>query len=267
MSTLFATGIGAVLSADIAVPEHERVVRFYARVLSSGAQPLFREADLWNNLGMPIVGVGARSADSSYERLPLQWMPHIMVADVAASVQHALDLGGQALMHAKDDAGRSQWAVLLDRDAAAFGIIPVVAADAMPVVDEAALPAGTGVGRINWLDLTVPDAAAAQAFYQQVIGWSVQPVELTDRDASYADFNMLLADGAAAAGICHARGLNAAQPPVWMIYLPVGDLAESLRRVDAEGGSVLRAMPGADGTYMQAVIQDPVGAQLTLTAA
>ena len=129
MSDPLVPGVGGILSADIAVPEHEREVRFYSRVLSTGENPLWRE-DLMNNLGMPIIGLGARSAE--YAHLPLQWMPHIQVADVAASAGRALDLGGSELMHAKDDDGKSQWAVLLDPNKAAFGIIPVVSAEADP---------------------------------------------------------------------------------------------------------------------------------------
>ncbi len=123
----FVPRAGAVFSADIAVPEHEREVRFYSRVLSTGENTLWREGDLMNNLGMPIIGLGALSA--GYAHLPLQWMPHIQVADVGASVQRALDLGGTVLMHAKDNDPRSQWAVLLDPNGAAFGIIPIVTAD------------------------------------------------------------------------------------------------------------------------------------------
>src|SRR4051794_19949208 len=130
MSEPFAPRVGAVFSADIAVPEHEREMRFYSRVLSTGHDPLWREEDLMNNLGLPIIGLGARSAE--YADLPLQWMPHIQVADVAASVQHALDLGGSVLMHAKDNDGTSQWAVLLDPNRAAFGIIPIVPPVAIP---------------------------------------------------------------------------------------------------------------------------------------
>jgi hypothetical protein len=85
-------------------------MRFYSRVLSTGESPLWRE-DLMNNRGMPIIGLGERIPE--YAHLPLQWMPHIQVADVAASVERALDLGGSALMHGKDDDGKSQWAVLL----------------------------------------------------------------------------------------------------------------------------------------------------------
>ncbi|MDQ5853069.1 MAG: hypothetical protein M3380_13580, partial [Chloroflexota bacterium] len=176
MSEPFAPRVGAVFSADIAVPEHERVMRFYSRVLSTGEHPLWREEDLMNNLGMPIIGVGARSAD--YAHLPLHWMPHIQVADVAASVQRALELGGSVLMHAKDDDGKSQWAVLLDPNGAAFGIIPVVPVEAIPPSDGVASPdAAAPVGRIAWLDLTVADASATRDFYRQVVAWSVQNIE------------------------------------------------------------------------------------------
>jgi predicted enzyme related to lactoylglutathione lyase len=254
--------IGAVFSADIAVPEHEREVRFYSRVLSTGESPLWRE-DLLNNLGMPIIGLGARRAE--YAHLPLQWMPHIQVADVAVSVQRALDLGGSELMHSKDDGGKSQWAVLLDPKGAAFGIIPVVPAEAIPPSDGAVSPdAAAPVGRIAWLDLTVSDAAAIRDFYRRVVGWSVQDVAMEDSGERYADYQMLGEDGTPAAGVCHARGVNLGLPPVWTLYLPVGDLAESLRRVPEEGGRVIKAMPGADGNYLYAVVQDPVGAYLAL---
>jgi predicted enzyme related to lactoylglutathione lyase len=256
----FVPGVGAVLSADIAVPDHERELRFYARVLSTGERPLWRAQDLMNNLGMPIIGLGARSPE--YANLPLQWMPHIQVADVAASVARALDQGGSVLMHARADDGTSQWAVLRDPNGAAFGIIPVLPAEA--------IAAGSGdsdaasVGRIAWLDLTVPDATATQEFYRHVVGWPVQPVAMEDGGQQYADYTALREDGAPAAGVCHARGMNADLPPVWMLYLPVGDLAESLRRVAEEGGKVLKALQGADGAYVYAAVQDPVGVSFAL---
>jgi predicted enzyme related to lactoylglutathione lyase len=257
MSDPFVLRVGGILSADIAVPEHEREVRFYSRVLSTGENPLWRE-DLMNNLGMPIVGLGRRSAE--YAHLPLQWMPHIQVADVAASVERALDLGGSDLMHGKDDDGKSHWAVLLDPNGAAFGIIPVVSAEAFPPTDGATAP----VGRISWLDLTVSDASATRDFYRQVVDWSVQDVEREDAGERYADYSMIGDDGNPAAGVCHARGANLGLPPIWMIYLPVGDLAESVCRVREEGGKIIKAPRGDDAEYAYAVVQDLVGAYLAL---
>lgn len=253
MSDPFVPCVGGILSADIAVPEHERELRFYSRVLTTGENPLWRE-DLMNNLGTPIVGLGARSAE--YAHLPLQWMPHIQVADVAASVKRALDLGGSELMHDE----KSQWAVLLDPNGAAFGIIPVVSAEAVPPTDGVA----AHVGHIAWLDLTVSNASATRDFYRQVVDWSVQDVEMEDGSERYADYNMVGADGNPAAGVRHARGVSLGLPPIWMICLPVGDLAESVRRVREEGGRIINATRGNDGEYARAVVQDLVGAYLSL---
>ena len=262
MSDPFVPRIGGILSADIAVPEYEREVRFYSRVLSTGENPLWRE-DLMNNQAMPIIGLGPRSAE--YADIPLQWMPHIQVADVAASVERALDLGGSELIHAKDDDGTSQWAVLLDPNGAAFGIIPVVSAEAIPPTEGvASRDAAAHVGCIAWLDLTVSDASAMRDFYRQVVDWSVQDVEMEDASGCYADYNMCGDDGNPAAGVCHARGVNLGLPPIWMIYLPVGDLAESLRRVREEGGKIIKATPETDGERAYAVVQDPVGVCLAL---
>ncbi len=262
MSDAFAPRVGGILSADIAVPEHEREVRFYSRVLSTGEGPLWRE-DLMNNLGMPVIGLGPRSEE--YAQLPLQWMPHIQVADVAASVEQALALGGSELMHGKGDAGESQWAVLLDPNEAAFGIVPVVSEEEVPRAEGAtSRDVTTPAGCIAWLDLTVSDASATRDFYRQVVGWSVEDVAMEDAGEHYADYTMLGADGSPAAGVCHARGVNLGLPPVWMLYLPVGDLAESVRRVGEEGGEVIKATRGADGEYASAVVRDPVGVCLAL---
>ena len=43
MSDPFAPRVGGILSADIAVPEHDREVRFCSRVLTTGENPLWRE--------------------------------------------------------------------------------------------------------------------------------------------------------------------------------------------------------------------------------
>ena len=89
---------------------------------------------------------------------------------------------------------------------------------------------------------------------------------MEDAGERYADYNMVGDDGNPVAGVCHARGANLGLPPVWMIYLPVGDLAESLRRVREEGGKVIKATRGKDGESACAVVQDPVGACLALVA-
>jgi uncharacterized protein len=249
----FSACAGAVCSADIAVPEHEREFRFYTQVLTTGERPLWSD-DLLNNLGVPVIGLGNRA---DYRDLPLQWMPHIQVADVAASAKRAVELGGKELMHTKGDDGTSPWAVLQDPNGAAFGVIPVLPEDALPS------PAEGPVGRLVWLDLTVRDADRTRDFYQAVVGWSYEAFAMGEGDDRYADYVMLDAAGNATAGVCHARGPNAGLPPVWLLYLPVGDFAESRRRAAAEGGEVIHAVDGTNHKY--AVVRDPVGAHFAIT--
>jgi len=247
----FACTVGGVLSADIAVPDLERELGFYSAILTTGDNPLWRD-DLMNNRGTPIIGLGARVPE--YKALPLQWMPHFQVADVSASVVHALELGGEELMHSKSDIGQSQWAVLVDQVGAAFGVIPVVAAESD------AANTSERIGRISWLTLAVPEVSSSRDFYQKVVGWGAKTIEMEDGDGHSASFEMLRDNEISAAEICHNRGDYEGIPPVWLISLPVDDITESLRRTHESGGEVIKG--NAEANF--AVIRDPVGVYIAL---
>jgi uncharacterized protein len=235
-----------VLSADIAVPDHKRELAFYSNILTTGDTPLWRD-DLMNNLGTPVIGLGARTPE--YNTLPLQWMPHFQVVDVAASAAGAIEQGGKELMHGKDDNGQSQWAVLVDPDGAAFGIIPAVAGESDNTQQNERL------GCISWLSLMVPDALLSRDFYQHVVGWNAKPIEARDSEGHATGFEMQIDNETAAAEIRQYRSEVNSIPSVWLIHLPVDDLVESLRRVSEGNGEVIREY--AEEKY--AVVRDPVG--------
>lgn len=116
-------------------------------------------------------------------------------------------------------------------------------------------------GTVAWTDLTVPEAERIRDFYARVVGWAPVPVDM----GGYADFNMTVpTQGTPVAGICHARGVNADLPPVWIVYLVVEDLEASLDGVRGGDGEVLlgprRMGPGS----AYAVIRDPAGAVAAL---
>lgn len=255
MTLPLASRVGGVLSADIAVPDHAREIDFYRSILTTGDRPFWRD-DLMNQAGMPVIGLGARTDQTAH--LPVQWMPHFQVSDVAESTGRAVALGARVLM--RHEANPSTWAVIADPNGAVFGLIPVVPEEHLKGLAE--LDVAT-LGRIVWLDLTVVDADSTRDFYREVVGFSV--FEIAMDGGSYADYAMLGGDNDGAAGVCHARGTNLGLPPVWLIYLPVGDLVESMRRVTSGGGQVLKEMPGPSGTTAHAVIVDPVGAVLVLS--
>jgi len=116
-------------------------------------------------------------------------------------------------------------------------------------------------GQIGWIDLTSPDATALRDFYQRVVGWTAAPVDMQ----GYQDFCMHPpGEEQPVAGICHARGGNAGIPPVWLIYLTVENLEESLKHCQELGGEVLRPATPAGPNGRFGIIRDPAGAVCAL---
>ena len=243
MQTSFYAGIGGVLSADIAVAEHQRELAFYAAVLTTGNPPLW-QSDLLNSLGAPIIGLGQKSPET--DGLPMQWMPHFQVADVVSSANTAIAEGGTQLM--RDPSDQCQWAVLADPAGATFGVIPVV--------DSAQAPDATS-GIICGLSLYSPDPTASADFYEQVIGWTQDPGP-ANPSTPISEITMRGTNDNPSAFIRPKAGANI--PAVWLMHLSVGDLKESLLQVEQHGGRQIHQ--ATDG---HCIVQDPLGVCFALS--
>ena len=66
------------------------------------------------------------------------------------------------------------------------------------------------------------------------------------------------------AGICHARGANSDLPPLWMVYITVADLDESVRNCEELGGKLRRPAESMGRMGRFCVIEDPAGAVCAL---
>jgi len=113
------------------------------------------------------------------------------------------------------------------------------------------------IGSIVWTDLTTADAERTRKFYEAVVGWKSEPVSMVD----YDDFSMVAPEsGRTIAGICHARGTNAALPAQWLMYIIVEDLDASAARCAEMGGKVIVDQKGMGTHGRYCVIEDPAGA-------
>src|SRR4051794_32080177 len=104
-----------------------------------------------------------------------------------------------------------------------------------------------------WADLRVPDVAAAQRFYAEVLEWDFRPTDL-----EFGGYVIAECEGAAAAGI---GPLPFGVPPSWTLYLAGDDVEKLPAATSAHGGRVL--LPPRDvGTLGRMFIAaDPAGAQ------
>jgi len=117
------------------------------------------------------------------------------------------------------------------------------------------------LGCVSWIDLTVPNADEIRDFYRDVIGWTFSEVDM----GGYHDYCMNAPEsGLTITGICHARGVNADLPPVWLIYIMVLDLDESISRCASKGGKLVSGPKGMGAKGKYCIIQDPSGAYAAL---
>lgn len=116
-------------------------------------------------------------------------------------------------------------------------------------------------GNIVWFDLTVNNAEEVKNFYENVVGWESSAVDMK----GYEDYSMnRTSDGTPAAGVCHAKGVNADLPPQWLIYITVNDIEESARRTEELGGKLITPIKNMGNQGKYCVIQDPAGAVAAL---
>jgi predicted enzyme related to lactoylglutathione lyase len=134
------------------------------------------------------------------------------------------------------------------------------------------------LGEMAWMDLSVLNAKAVSEFYQAVLGWEVEPVNMTDNNESYQDFVMTSVStttkdektensdsspSTLMTGICHARGDNQDMPAVWLPYFLVNDLDESILKVTNNGGALETKIKNI-GADRYVVIKDPAGAMVAI---
>jgi len=116
------------------------------------------------------------------------------------------------------------------------------------------------LGKIVWYDLTVPNADEVRDFYSSVVGWKFSEHPMGD----YSDYEMKPKDSdETVAGICHAKGVNASVPHVWMLYITVENVQHSADECVRLGGKIIDG-PRLMGKLSFCVIQDPAGAMIGL---
>jgi predicted enzyme related to lactoylglutathione lyase len=104
-----------------------------------------------------------------------------------------------------------------------------------------------------WADLTVPDVAAARAFYSAVLGWS-----FAGGEEEYGGYVIGQVGDAAAAGIGPAQQEGA--PAAWTLYVASDDVGTTAAAIERHGGTVL-VPPGDVGPLGRMLIAaDPSGA-------
>lgn len=109
-------------------------------------------------------------------------------------------------------------------------------------------PAGTPC----WVDLAVPDVAAATAFYGSVIGWT-----FVDTGEEFGHYHIARTEDRAAAAI--GPVMQEGQPTAWTVYVASDDADATAKLITESGGTVLAPPFDVPGNGRMLVALDTCG--------
>jgi hypothetical protein len=109
----------------------------------------------------------------------------------------------------------------------------------------------------SWVDLGSPDLAKAKQFYGTLFGWNTPEGPPEAGGYSVADIG-----GKTVAGLGPKMDPN--MPTVWMYYVNVDSVDDTVAKVNANGGTVLAPPMDVMEAGRMAIFADPVGAVIGL---
>ncbi|HWK52905.1 MAG TPA: VOC family protein [Hyphomicrobiales bacterium] len=191
---------------------------------------------------------------------PPNWLIYFAADDCDKSVATVTAAGGKVLKGPADIPGTGRYAVVLDPQGAAFGLLQPDMSR-MSEADRAKAEAGEGAfnqkkaGHGNWNELMSSDPQAALTFYLDLFGWTQG--EAMDMGAM-GTYQLVRRKGVDIGAI---MGLGGSPVPAWLPYFGVaGKTTAVVDAIKAAGGSVHHGPSEVPGPAYIVVAQDPQGA-------
>ena len=234
---------------DLATPEPERSRAFYAALFGwqywhTGEE--FGQYALAHQNGKSAAGIMPLPADAPATDA---WTVYFASDDIDADVEHARELGAHVAMGPHKVGDQGSMALLVDPMGATFGLWQ---ADAHKGAESR-----EGPGSLAWVEVNTHDAPRALNFYTRLLRADSSPVP-------GMDYHQLKHGEEGFAGVSGtADHWEAIDAPYWMTYFYVGDVDETARTAQQQGGEVLVAP--FDMPYgRMAVLADPTGVRFSV---
>lgn len=113
-------------------------------------------------------------------------------------------------------------------------------------------------GTPSWVDIGVPDAEQAKAFYGGLFGWTAD----MDPRPEAGGYGMFKLDGKLVAGIGPQQ--NPDMPPYWNVYVTVEDADATCAKATEAGATVVAPPMDVFDAGRMAVLQDSVGSFVSI---
>ena len=235
---------------ELMSPELDKATAFYAALVG------------WTHQDMPmgpgmtyrIFKTGDRQVAGAMTAQPGQpnaWLVYVGSENADASVASVKEHGGNVIVPPTTVPDMLRFAIAMDPQGAAFGILQGLG----PGAD--APPPAPAPSTFVWDELHTKDQAAAGKFYGHVFGWTGKVGE-----GDPMKYWHWMHAGHDIGGMMDLMSPHA--PPHWLAYLGVTDVDASTAKVRELGGKVHMDPMHIEKVGKFSVIEDPTGAHLAL---
>jgi uncharacterized protein len=185
---------------------------------------------------------------------PAHWQSYVSVTDVNAVYDAALAAGAKSVSPPTDFGQVGRGATLADPTGATFSLWRSADADSP---DPEVIP----IGEWYWNELWTTDVQKALAFYERVIGYTVDKMDMGPDGAYY----LLKTGEKSRAGVTPAA--NPGAPSMWLPYVGVDDCDAKAAQAKKLGAQVLFPPHDIPGVGRFSILLDPLGAALAIIKA
>ena len=196
------------------------------------------------------VGIGGLTTPEK-AGTPSHWTSYVSVPDVNAVFDAAVAAGATPLMAPVDFGPVGRGALIADPTGATLNLWRSAEEDR---ADSEETPVGDWV----WNELWTTDVQKALAFYERVIGYSVESMDMGDQGTYY----QLKSGGKGRAGVTPST--NPGAPSMWLPYVRVDDCDAKAAQAKKLGAQILLAPNDIPGVGRFAILLDPLGAALAI---
>jgi uncharacterized protein len=243
---------GAFSWTDLATTDQEAAKAFYSGLFGwefadnpVGDGVVYSMAQL---NGRDVAAISPQPEQQRDAGAPPAWNSYVTVESADAALDKAKSLSATVHAPAFDVLDVGRMGVVQDPQGAFFLVWEPKAHIGASLVNAA--------GALSWNELATPDLEASAAFYRELFGWTIEPLEAMEMP--YMTIKNV--DGRSNGGM---RPAAETEPPYWLVYFGTDDLAASVAKAEELGGNTLMG-PMDIGMGKIAAIQDPQGAVFAL---
>jgi hypothetical protein len=201
--------------------------------------------------GRDVAALYAQREDERTMGIPPHWLVYITVDDVDLAAGRVAGAGGTLLAEPFDVLDSGRMAMVQDPAGAVFAL----------------WQAGTHIGSqrfgepgsVTWFELNSRDAAVAERFYTELLGWTSEVMPMQGMD--YTVFSV---GGSGAAGMLQMTEEWGDLPSHWMVYFEVADCDAAAQRAVELGGANPFPPMEVPEVGRWAVVSDPQGAHFSI---